>query len=67
MKLEFQSLIQIIIEFIESPVNENASNSVILKPLGYNKKEDDSIKNNKDFRSSSLSRSQYNKVRQFQN
>lgn len=57
----------IIIEFIESPVTENVSNSVIFKPLGYNKKEDGCMKNNKDFKSNSLSRSQYNKVREFQN
>jgi len=50
-------------KFIESPVNENISNSAILKPLSYNKKEDENIKINKDFRSDSLSRSQYNKVR----
>ncbi|XP_060870761.1 dystrobrevin beta-like isoform X1 [Metopolophium dirhodum] len=47
----------------ENPVNENISNSAILKPLGYNKKEDENIKINKDFRSDSLSRSQYNKAK----
>lgn len=36
---------------------------MILKPLGYSKK-DDKDEMNKDFRSDSLSRSQYNKVRQ---
>jgi hypothetical protein len=59
LKLNFNKL-------TESPVNENAPNSMILKPLGYNKKDDkDDI--NKDFKSDSLSRSQYNKVRYFCN
>lgn len=48
-------------------MNENISNSAILKPLGYNKKEDENIKINKDFRSDSLSRSQYTKVRYISN
>jgi len=38
-------------------------NSGILKPLGYGKI-DENIKLNKDFRSDSLTRSQYDKVRQ---
>lgn len=55
----------IYIIFIENPASENVSNSGILKPLGYNKNKDDNIKINKDYRSDSLSRSQYNKVRLF--
>lgn len=47
---------------IDSPTNDSASNSGIFKSLNYNKQEDDKIKINKEFRSDSLSRSQYNKV-----
>jgi len=49
--------------FVESPASENVSNSGILKPLGYNKNKDANIKINKDYRSDSLSRIQYNKVK----